>query len=150
MHLLAESTARIACPVSVAYQYTTNLERFGEWFPGVVAIESANGLPHGESGKEYLETVSVPLRGQRKIRLVVKEAERDASLVTEGAFPPLLPRMHIRFKALTNDSCQVQWQMFSRNEGLLARLTIIPLARGVMRRRAAVGLEALKKKLETK
>jgi hypothetical protein len=150
MHLLAESTAEIACPVNVAYQYAANLEHFGEWFPGVIAIESANGLSHGEPGKEYLETVAVPLRGQRKIKLVVKEAEHDISLVTEGAFPPLLPRMQIRFKALTTESCQVQWQMFSRNKGLLAQFTIIPLARGVMRNRAAVGLAALKSRLEAK
>lgn len=149
MHLLAESTAEIACPVSVAYQYATNLERFGEWFPGVVAIEAANALSHAEPGKEYLETVEIPLRGRRKVKLVVKEAEHNKYLVTEGAFPPLLPRMHIRFKALTANSCQVQWQMFSRNKGLLAKHTIIPLARGVMRRRAAVGLAALKKRLET-
>lgn len=149
MHLLAESTAEIACPVSVAYQYATNLERFGEWFPGVIAIESANALSHAEPGKEYLETVRIPLRGLRKIRLVVKDAEHDKSFATEGAFPPLLPRMLIRFTALTTTSCQVQWQMFSRNEGFLAKHTIIPLARGVMRRRAGVGLAALKKRLET-
>ena len=150
MHLLAESTAEIACPVSVAYQYAINLERFGEWFPGVVAIESANGLAHGEPGKEYLETVEIPLRGRQKVKLVVKEAERDKSLVTEGALPPLLPRMQIRFTALTANSCHVQWQMLSRNRGLLAQLTIIPLARGVMRKRAAAGLAELQKRLETK
>lgn len=150
MHLLAESTTEIACPVSVAYQYATNLERFGEWFPGVVAIESADSLSHAEPGKEYLETVQIPLRGLRKIKLVVKEAEHDKSLVTEGAFPPLLPRMLIRFKVVTTNSCQVQWQMFSLNKGILAKHTIIPLARGVMRRRAAVGLAALKKILEMK
>ena len=150
MHLLAEGTAEIACPVSAAYQYAANLERFGDWFPGVIAIESANGLPHGQSGKEYLETVTVPLRGERKIKLVVKEAEHDSCLVTEGAFPPLLPRMQMRFAALTADSCQVQWQMYSRNKGHNAQFTIIPLDRGVLRRRAAVGLANLKRRLEAK
>lgn len=150
MHLLAESTTEIACPVSVAYQYATNLERFGEWFPGVVAIEAANALPHAEPGKEYLETVEVPFRGRRKIKLAVREAELDQWLVTEGAFAPLLPRMHMRFIALTATSCQVQWQMFSRNTSVLAKLTIIPLARGVMRQRAAAGLAELKKRLESK
>src|SRR5512134_2691662 len=104
MYLLAERTTEIACPVNVAYQYAANLEHFGEWFPGVIAIESANDLSYAERGKEYLETVAVPLRGQRKIKLVVKEAEQDMSLITEGAFPPLWPRMQIRFEALTADS----------------------------------------------
>lgn len=149
MHLLAESTAEITRPVTVAYEYAANLERFGEWFPGVIGITSANSLPHGQPGKEYLETVAVPLRGQRKIRLVVKEAEVDRLLVTEGAFAPLLPRMQMRFESLTADSCRVRWQMFSRNKSLLAKFTIIPLARGVMRKRAAAGLAALKRRLET-
>lgn len=150
MQLLAESTIDIQCPVDAAYQYASNLERFGEWFPGVIAIESANGLAHAEPGKEYLETVTIPFRGQRKVKLTVKEAERHRSLVTEGVLPPLLPRMEIGFQAITPDSCQVRWRMFSRNKGLLARLTIIPLARNVMGRRAAIGMARLKKRLETK
>lgn len=148
MHLLAESAVEIACPVGAAYRYASNLEHFGEWFPGVIMIESANGLPPGEIGKEYLETVAVPLRGRQKIRLVVREAERDRLLVTEGAFAPLLPRMQIRFEALTEQSCRIHWQIFSRNRGLMARMTIIPMARAVMRKRALAGLAALKRRLE--
>ncbi|MBC8417796.1 MAG: hypothetical protein H8E10_04300 [Desulfobacterales bacterium] len=30
------------------------MERFGDWFPGVLSIESLNVLKHGQVGKEYL------------------------------------------------------------------------------------------------
>ena len=67
MHLLAEHTIDISCPVDAAYRYASNLEHFGEWFPGVIAIESANGLAISELGKKYLETVAIPLRGTKKV-----------------------------------------------------------------------------------
>jgi len=148
MHLLAENTVEIACPVTAAYQYASNLEHFGQWFPRVVAIRPANDLAHGEPGKVYLETVVIPLRGKRAIKIVVREAEHNRLLVTEGAFPPLLPRMQMQFRALSDQSCEVRWQMFSRNRGVLARLTLIPLARRLVRQRAVLGLAALKRKLE--
>ena len=55
MYLLTENSVEIACPVEAAYEYACNLERFGEWFPGVIAIESANALEHAAVGKTYLE-----------------------------------------------------------------------------------------------
>jgi len=148
MQLLAESSTVIRCPVSTAYLYASDLEHFGEWFPGVITIKSANNLGHAQPGKEYLETVSIPFRGRRNVKITVKEAERDKSLVTEGTLPPLLPRMEILFHAVADDSCQVTWRMFSRNKSVLARLTIIPLARNVMQKRAAIGMARLKARLE--
>jgi hypothetical protein len=150
MHLLTEQTTKIACPVEIAFLYASNLERFGEWFPGVIAIESANPLAHGMPGKEYLETVAVPLRGTRKIKLTVKEVEHNKRLVTEGAFPPLLPRMEIQFRALGTDACEVTWRMLSRSNSLMGRLTLVPLARNIMKKRAVVGVARLKERLETK
>jgi Polyketide cyclase / dehydrase and lipid transport len=148
MQLLAEETAEISCTVEAAYGLVSNLERFGEWFPGVVAIESANRLEHAAVGKQYLETVSIPLRGTRKVGITVKEAEANRLLVTEGTLPPLMPRMEILFRSLGPGSCRVTWRMLSRNDGWLARATIVPLARSVVRKRAAVGLARLKKTLE--
>ena len=149
MHLIAEHTIDIGCPVDAAYRYASNLEHFGEWFPGVIAIESANGLAIAEPGKEYLETVAIPLRGTRKVKLTVKEAEHNKLFVTEGTLAPLLPRMEILFQSSGIRSCQVTWRMYSRNEGMLAGFTLIPLARGIMRKRAAMGVARLKERLET-
>jgi hypothetical protein len=147
--LLANQTVAIACPVDVAYRFTCNLERFGAWFPGVIAIESANHLPHLEVGKQYLETVSIPLRGTRKVGITVKEVELNRRFVTEGTLVPLLPRMEIDFRATGPGSCEVSWQMRSRTTRWLARRLMVPLARRVMQKRAAVGLAALKRTLET-
>ena len=148
MHLLAEHTITVACSVEVAYLYASNLEHFGEWFPGVIAIESANGLDHAMPGKEYLETVAIPLRGKRKVKLTVKQAEPGRLLVTEGALAPLLPRMEILFQSAGMESCRITWKMFSRNNGTLARLALLPLARRVINRRSTIGMTALKEKLE--
>lgn len=150
MYLLAEKTEDVACPVDVAYRLASNLERFGEWFPGVIAIESANQLEHATLGKEYLETVAIPLRGERKVGITVKEVEFNRLLVTESVLPPLMPRMEIRFELTGTASCRVTWRMFSRANSLLARATVIPLARSVMRKRAAVGMARLKRVLEAR
>lgn len=150
MHLLAEHTITAACPVEAAYPYASNLEHFGEWFPGVIAIESANGLDHATPGKEYLETVAIPLRGKRKVKLMVRQAEPNRLLVTEGTLAPLFPRMELLFQSTGVESCRITWKMFSRNDGTLARLMLLPLARRIIDKRAAIGMRALKEKLEGK
>ncbi len=149
MQLLTEQTITIARSVEAAYQYATNMERFGEWFPGVLSIESANTSPHAQRGKEYLETVTVPLRGKRQIKLSVKDAQSNELFVTEGEFPPLMPRMEIVFQATGADSCDVTWRMFSRNDNFLVKATLLPLAKRVMRKRAAIGMKRLRQELES-
>ena len=67
MHLLTEKTVNINRPALAVFGYVSNMEKFGEWFPGVISIASTDALQRGQQGKEYLETVSVPLRGKRKI-----------------------------------------------------------------------------------
>lgn len=148
MYLLAEETIRIERPVSQVFAYVTDMERFGEWFPGVLRIESSNALAHGEADKEYLETVSVPLRGTRKIRITVREAQAGRRFVTEGKFPPLMPRMEVEFSERGPGACSITWRMFSRNASPLLGLTLLPLARRVMRKRAAEGVKELKRRLE--
>lgn len=148
MHLLAEETVHIKRAVPDVFNYVTNMERFGEWFPGVLSIQSANHQRHGQVGKEYLETVSLPLRGQRKIKLVVREAEAGRRFVTEGRLFPLMPRMEVTFSPVGVASCQLTWRMYSRSEASFVRLALLPLARRVMRKRAAVGVKRLKRRLE--
>ncbi|MCW7538595.1 SRPBCC family protein [Aquabacterium sp. A7-Y] len=148
MQLLAHQTTTIARPLEAVFRYACDLERFGEWFPGVLAIESANTLAPAQPGKEYLETVEIPFRGKRKVKITVKEAEAGRRLVTEGRLPPLMPRMEIVFEEVGPAACQVTWRMLSRNNGLLARWTVVPLARRVMRKRAAIGVRRLKDQLE--
>ena len=148
MHLLVERNIEIQKPAAVVFDYVSNMERFGEWFPGVLSIESANTLVHGQVGKEYLETVAVPLRGKRKIKLAVKEVQPNKLFVTEGKFPPLLPRMEIALSEAGAEACTLTWRMFSRNNDRIVRLALLPLARHLLGKRATAGLHKLKRRME--
>lgn len=148
MQLLTEQTTTIARSVEATYLYATNLEHFAEWFPGVLSIESVNTLAHAQRGKEYLETMAIPLRGTRKIGIRVKDAQSNKVFVTEGDFSPLMPRMEILFQATGADSCSVTWRMFSRNDGWLFKTTLLHVFKRVMQKRAAIGMKRLKRKLE--
>ena len=150
MHLLTEQSIEIARPSAAVYRHASNLERFGEWFPGVLAIVSANDLPHASVGKAYRETVEVPGRGRIDVRVEVREARPDAWLATEGDLQPLLPRMEMQFAAPTPHTCRLTWRMWSRHAGddAFVRATLWPAAGRLTSQRAADGLAALKQQLE--
>ena len=148
MHLLAEKSVHIHRPVLEVFGYVSNMENFGEWFPGVISIKSHNALAHGELGKEYLETVRVPLRGRRKITLQVRQASSPHFFATEGRLLPLLPRMEITLDATAMNSCELTWRIFSISHNLWVRYLVLPLARRVMDKRASLGVAALKGRME--
>lgn len=148
MHLLAEVSTNVQCPVEVAYAYACDLRKFGQWFPGVVDIIAEDELDLAATGKAYLETVSVPLRGNRKVCIVVKDAQRSSFFITEGSLRPLLPRMEIRFDALAENSTHVNWRMYSLNQSTLVRVILVPLARRVVQTRAKTAMKNLQLKLE--
>ncbi len=148
MHLLTEKAITIRKPASAVFAYVINMEQFGEWFPGVLMIQSCDGLDHGCEGKKYLETVSVPFRGTRKIRLVVREVQANRFFATEGKFPPLMPRMEISLSEVEPGSCKLSWRMFSRNNNPVVRHTLLPLAKRLLGKRAETGIASLKKMLE--
>lgn len=82
------------------------------------------------------------------MRIRVVEADSPYRLVTEGDLPLLLPRMEIEFEQIAENSCEVRWRMLSRNETVLVRFAVLPVARWLMRRRATAGLRNLKQRLE--
>lgn len=57
MHLVVEKTVLIERPVAQVFAYVSDMERFAQWFPGVVAMAPADKLTPGQPGKQYLETV---------------------------------------------------------------------------------------------
>jgi uncharacterized protein YndB with AHSA1/START domain len=150
MHLLTEKIIEIARPVESVYAYTTNLEHFSEWFPAVLSVTSIDARAHADPGKEYLETVKNRNGSERKIKIQVKQSERNALFVSEGDYAPLLPRMEIAFKSLGQEKCSVTWRMYSRNGSLLARFFLLPIARKVMAQRAAAGVVRLRDRLESR
>ena len=148
MYLLAHTAALIECPRHVAFNYAANLENFAEWFPGVILMTAANDLPFDAVGKQYRETVTLPLRGQRPVLMRVVDVTNPSRIVTEGALPTVLPRMEIEFREAGPDKCEVDWRMFSRSTSGVVRWTLLPLARRLMTRRARAGMLHLKNRLE--
>lgn len=148
MHLLAEKSITINRSAHDVFGYVADLEKFGEWFPGVISTTAMDSLGHGQPGKTYVETVFVPLKGRREITVQVRQALAPAFFATEGRFKPLLPRMEISLAQVAEQTCMLTWRMFSRNNSPGVRYLLLPLARLVMRRRAAQGLDALKLRME--
>lgn len=148
MYLLADADVDIACSAADAFDYACDLENFSDWFPGVVDVVAHNDVAFSERGREYRETVVVPLRGRRSVGIRVIDAEAPHRLITEGDLSILLPRMEIHITQSSPQVCTVQWRMLSRNRNALARLVVLPMARTVMTKRAGAGLERLKESLE--
>lgn len=148
MHLIAEASTTVKGSADSVFALISDMQRFGEWFPGVLAISEIDALPVGTLGKRYLETVSIPLRRTRQIELEVKAVEAGRRFVTEGRFPPLLPRMEILLAGAGADT-HVHWAMYSRNDSALVRLLLLPLARSTLQRRAQQGLARLMNLLES-
>jgi hypothetical protein len=148
MYLLASSVVTIACARTKTFEYAADLENFAHWFPGVIGIVADDELSFATPGKQYVETVAMPLRGNRTVLIRVVDASVPMRVVTEGDLPLLLPRMEIEFKDVGGNSCEVRWRMLSRNENVLVRYTVLPLAGLLMGRRATTGLRNLKWRLE--
>ena len=144
MHLLVEKTVSVPRSAHEVFAYISNMERFGEWFPGVVSITSSDSLAPDVPGKTYLETVCIPFRGRSQITLEVREAFPPHFFATEGQLRPLLPRMEISITPTALSACTVNWSMFSRNRSRGVRWLLLPMARLVLGRRAAKGVANLK------
>ena len=144
MKRVAESSTRIVAPISDVYEYATNLELFGDWFPDVEQVVPLNNLLPTHRGKQYLETVRLPFGQRRKIKISVVDSKPDELLVTEGSFFPLMSRMEFRFGELQDGSTKVTWQMFSRNDSAIFSRFFLPLVRQMMQKRGELGLLALR------
>src|SRR5687767_12738371 len=110
MYLLAQASTTIECARSVVFNYAANLENFAEWFPGVLRITAPDNLAFDAVGKEYHETIVVPLRGERRVVLRVVEVAAPVRIVTEGALATVLPRMEIEFRDAGPGRCEVDWR----------------------------------------
>lgn len=148
MNLISEVNILINRENTDVFNYVSNMENFGAWFPSVISIVSNNEEPHGVIGKKYLETVKIPFAGLKKIPISVVDSKQDAFFVTEGDFSPLFPRMEIEIKRIDNASSAMSWRMYSRNNSRMAKMLLLPLAKSVMQKRANVGIKRLKVNLE--
>jgi hypothetical protein len=148
LKLLAEQSVAIGCDVRTAFDYISNMENFGQWFPGVRSIVSADSLQPIEPGKEYVEVVATPTGEERQILVRVRQIEPDRLFATEGDYPPLLPRMEMHLRAERADACVITWRMLSRNDAPEAQIPWLPIARQTIQQRADLGVAQLKARLE--
>lgn len=148
MRLLAEAEIAIARPPQAVFDLAADLTQFGRWFPGVLTIRAGDELPATQPGHRYHETVALPGGRRRDITITVTVAEPGRRLVTEGAMPPLLPRMEMTFASDGAGGTRLHWSMHRRGRSIAAWLLAVPAGR-LMRRRAEAGLARLKLLLET-
>ncbi|HTF81913.1 MAG TPA: SRPBCC family protein [Cytophagales bacterium] len=149
MEPLTITTIAINCPITEVYKFVINMENFKLWFPEVMDIKSDDQRTHGVVGKKYLETVRLPFKGVQKISLTVVQSEDNKLFITEGMFLPLLPRMVVKFTEDAHKITSLTWSMHSRNDSFIFKTLFLPFIQKVIEKRATVGLQNLKKILES-
>lgn len=144
---LAKACTTIDTPINKIFQYATNLENYGEWFPGIVAIRSANQSDHATVGKTYLETVNLPT-GTSDILIEVNECIPNQHFLTKGNLTGILPQMTMTFFSKNNNCCLLSLQYHSRNVSLAETGNLIVALKADLSARATTGLHQLKHILE--
>jgi uncharacterized protein YndB with AHSA1/START domain len=147
MELLASARVVVDCTREQVFRFAADLAHFPEWFPGVVAVRPLDAAPAATVGKRYGETLALPFGRTRQVTIEVVEAQPDRRLVTQAAFPLLLPRMEMGFEDADGGACLLEWRMFSRNTATLPRWTVVPLARRTLQRRADMAMGRLRQLL---
>lgn len=145
---LADKTLSIRSPIANVFTFLSNHENYIRWFPGVIAIESADKLPHGRVGKIYRETLRLPTGRNRLIDIEVIDSQPPNLFVMEGAFAPLHPRTELRLVAESAEETVLNWRFFSRSQSAIGRFIIPTLVRKTLERQSEVGLLQLKTILE--
>ncbi len=145
---LAELTITIDKPVSDIYAYMINHENYIHWYPEVISVTPANGLPTGTPGKRYQEKLRISKKRQTGFIVEVKEAEINKSYAFEADWKPLQTRMEVYFKALSEAQTQVSLCFFSRNKSVLVFLLANLLVKRLIRKQTIEGLNRLKDILE--
>lgn len=145
---LIEKSVLIKTSINQVYDYISNMENYGSWFPGVVKIVEHNNLDHGVVGKQYVETIQLP-DGQINHTLEVVHAEKNRKYVTiSETLKELLPQMTI---LLTGDSelCHVTWHFVLRNPDLKQDDEFVSALGVDLNQRAETGLANLKSMMES-
>jgi carbon monoxide dehydrogenase subunit G len=148
MQPIATFELDVECSIETAFQFLSNMENFGTWFPEVISIVAKDKVPHRKVGKVYLEQVKVPLKGEVSIPIAVANCQPNTMFQTQGAYPPVLPQMTVKLHSKSDTVTHIHWTMVSRNNGLLFRFTLLPLVRAMMRKRARLAKENLNTHLQ--
>ena len=145
---LASHTTVIDTPVDRAFNYLVNMEYYGDWFPGVVAIRSANQLAHGRVGKQYAETLRLP-DGEHQLLIEVDSCIANRLFMTRGQLPGIWPQMTVLFSDKGAEGCQIELYYHSRSRELTGDSEPVLTLRRDLATRAGRGLAELKRLLES-
>ncbi len=136
---LAECSAAIAAESHDVFAYVTDMERYQDWFPGVIGIRSTDSLPPATVGKRYRETIELP-SGPTELVIEVVDAIENELFVTEGQLDGILPRMTIKFSGIDDNYCLTVLRYDSREPNLKKDLRLLAALRGDLQQRAQIGL----------
>lgn len=146
--ILVDKTLSIDSPIATVFGFLSNHENYIKWFPGVVAIESSDNLPHGTVGKIYAEILRMPTGRNRTIAIRVQESQPPVLFVMEASFAPLHPRTEIQLSEKSENETILSWRFLSRSQSLVGRLLIRILVKNKLARQSEAGLLTLKEMLE--
>jgi len=142
MQKLASFEIDTKTDIESCFFYLSDMNNFNNWFPEVIKIVGKNKEPIGV-GKQYIETVKIPLIGFKKITLTVQNYEKYSLFSTEGDLSPLLPSMEICLSNIGSGKTKIIWVFYSRNSSTLFKL-VAPIFKRVMKKRARTASEKLK------
>jgi hypothetical protein len=145
---LVDETMSINCPISKVYEFISDHENYIRWYPGVLAVTSADGLPPGTVGKVYNEILRLPSGRRRSFDIRVMESRAPDLFATEGTLAPIHPRMEMRLMAKSGNETALNLRFFSRNQSALGRLLIGTFGPRTIRPQTRSALLKLKSILE--
>jgi hypothetical protein len=138
----------IARPIGEVFDFISNHENYGRWFPDVLSITSVDGLAHGVVGKVCQERIRLPNGQPRGIAIEVVESQRPSAFATEGDLAILHPRMEIRLSAVSPFQTRLSLRFYSRNPSVFGRIVVAALIKGTLAKSFGRGLQQLKGLLE--
>ncbi len=147
--MVVDQTLLIRRPIETVFAFLSDHENYARWFPGVVAIGSDDGLPHGTVGKIYAETLRLPTGRRRTLAIEVMACRPPTWFVMQADFPPLHPRTEIRLTAGAEGETRLNWKFLSRSRSTIGRLLIRALVGKSLERQGKRGLLQLKRILES-
>jgi hypothetical protein len=145
---LVDETLSINCPISKVYEFISDHENYIRWYPGVLAVTSADDLPPGTVGKVYNEILRLPSGRRRSFDIQVMESRAPDLFATEGTLALIHPRMEVRLTATSGTETTLNLRFFSRNQSALGRLLIGTLGPRTIRPQTRSALLKLKSTLE--
>jgi len=145
---LAKTSGIINVPINDVFRYVSNMENYGHWFPGVVAIKSKNDLMHGTVGKTYAETLSLP-EGECELIIEVVQCENNRVFLTKGDLAGVLPQMTVTFASNEKNNCHITLQYHSRDSSLTSKSDIVISLKEDLKERAEKAITSLKEILES-